>query len=102
MTYSFFRLIGKGKYRRKGKRDIIMTNDEAWERKKRDGKRDRVYLWLDRKAPYEIDSALGMKFTTQPVPNVRTTLYGRRLNVVAKSIQRQFAKGFFFFLLEVV
>jgi len=53
----------KGKHYRKGKRDI-MSDDEAWERKKRDGKRDRIYLWLDRKVPYEIDSTLGMNYSS--------------------------------------
>ena len=41
------------------KRSITTSDDKAWERRKRDGRRDRVYLWINRIVPYEIDGALG-------------------------------------------
>ena len=41
------------------KRSITTSDDQAWERRKRDGRRDRVYLWIDRIVPYEIDAQLG-------------------------------------------
>lgn len=37
-----------------------LTEDEAWMRKKRDAKRDRVYLWQDRTIPYEFAPGLSM------------------------------------------
>ena len=41
------------------KRSITTSDDKAWERRKRDGRRDRVYLWINRIVPYEIDGVLG-------------------------------------------
>ena len=54
LQYHFF----PGRHR---KRSITSNNDGAWERRKRDGKRDRVYLWIDRIVPYEIDGQLGKR-----------------------------------------
>lgn len=44
---------------------------EAWERKKQDARRDRVYLWMDRIVPYEIDSALGAYFNYRTQSTVK-------------------------------
>ena len=45
----------------RGRREVepVYGDEEAWVRKKRDGRRDRVYLWIDRRVSYEIDSSLG-------------------------------------------
>ena len=38
----------------------MISEDEAWMRKKRDAKRDRVYLWQDRTIPYEFAPGISM------------------------------------------
>jgi len=55
----------KGKLTRaqmKGRKRELMSDDEAWEMRKRDARRDRIYLWQDRVVPYEIDQKLGMNY----------------------------------------
>ena len=43
----------------KGWKKELISDDEAWEMRKRDARRDRIYLWQDRVVPYEIDQELG-------------------------------------------
>ena len=51
-------------YRQKRSNIPEWNLDEAWENKKRDARRDRVYLWINRIVPYEIDSSLSMLTTS--------------------------------------